>query len=574
MSEKSTPKINTWITHSQNRIFTGDRPTENINKLSTLRNEPVSFCMGYRSDYVKRADEKIPDLPFTVAVESGELEVSVYKVGYLPVSASECEDGEDGTCPDILMKKITNPVIAAGDVHLPYYEVGERHLLNASCIRNGSVYFTVNERGKAVSPGDYEIIVKVICLTTGAEIRRHRVSLRVIDACLPENDLIYTNWFHYDALVDYFGVKLYSDEFFKILESYVRNAALHGMTALLTPAFTPALDTPVGMSRMNVQLVKVKVADGKYEFDLSLLERFLDLAKDCGIKWIEHCHLFSQWGADSAINIYAEENGEEKLIFGWDTPADSEEYAAFMKAYIPEFLALAEKKGFGGRVLFHISDEPKEFQAQAYEKALNVVKELVGDNVRGDALSDYNFYEKGLVKRPIVATKSAEDYDGRCDDWMLYYTGGTPDDRLSNRLVGSSPLKTRMIGLQMFRYDSKGFLHWGYNFYYGRMTHGIFDPAKDPYGYRNIPGASYLVYPGFDVPCLPSVREKQMGDAVSDYRALRLLESLVGRDKTLKICAGALGTDDIDIYTLPSEPSALIKMRASVNAEIEKNVNR
>jgi len=572
MTEKSIPKIYTWITSSQKRIFTGDRPEASLESISAMRNEPVSFCLGYRSDYVKRCDEKTPDLPIAFQVESEGIDVSVYKVGYVPVTAEECEDGESGVCPEILIRKKTNPEIKAGDDHLAFYEEGEKHILNVSCLKAGSVYFTVNEEGKPLPAGDHEIKIKVISLTDGKEVTSHILKLHIVDACLPENDLIYTNWFHYDALVDYFGVKLYSEEYFDLLERYIRNAALHGMTALLTPAFTPALDTPVGMKRMNVQLVKVKVADGGYEFDMTLLERFMKLAKDSGIKWIEHCHLFSQWGATSAINIYADVDGEEKQIFGWDDAADGERYAEFLRAYIPEFLKAAERQGFGNNILLHISDEPKEHQAGAYARALASVKELIGDRVMGDALSDYHFYEKGLVQLPIVDTCRANDFDGRCDNFMLYYTGGRPHSGLSNRLVGSSPMKTRMIGAQLFRYNAKGFLHWGYNYYYGRMTHGVFNPAIDPYGYRNMAGASYLVYPGFDRTCQPSIREKQMGDAVSDYRALRLLESLVGRAETLKICAHALGVDSADVFELPSDPLAIVKMREAVNKAIEENI--
>ena len=570
--ETSYMGIKTWIASSQERIFSGEMPRADFEKLSAMKNEPFSFCLGYRSDYVKGEREKTPDLPISIEIESSGLDVSVYKVGYVPLMAEECEDGECGACPEILMKKKTNPEIKIGDEHLPFYEVGEKHLLNVSCVKTGSVYITVNEGGKTVPAGDYDIIVKVISLTTGEEIDRHTVKAHIIDATLPETDLIYTNWFHYDAITDYFGAELYSEEYFTILESYVKNAALHGMTALLTPAFTPALDTPVGMKRMNVQLVKVRVKNGKYEFDMSLLERFLRMAKASGIKWIEHCHLFSQWGATSAINIYGEVDGEEKQIFGWDDSASGERYAEFLGAYIPEFLALAEKVGFGNNILFHISDEPKEHHAEAYAKALGVVKGLIGDRVMGDALSDYHFYEKGLVGLPIVDACRAGDFDGRCDNFMLYYTGGRPFAGLSNRLVSSSPIKTRMIGTQIFRYNAKGFLHWGYNYYYGRMTHGVFDPATDPCGYRNMPGASYLVYPGFDKTCQPSIREKQMSDAMNDYRALRLLESLVGREETLKICAEALGTDEVDVYTLPSDPTAIIKMRASVNAAIEGKI--
>ena len=202
MMEANRFAIKTWITSSQKRIFTGDRPEKSMEKISALRNEPVSFFLGYRSDYVKPDNEKTPDLPITFEIESDGLEVSVYKVGYLPVAAEECEDGTKGVCPEILIRKKTNPEIKTGDIHLAYYEEGEKHILNVSCIKTGSAYFTVNEEGKDIPAGDYNITVKVICLTTGKEIDRHTVKLHVVDASLPENDLIYTNWFHYDAIVD------------------------------------------------------------------------------------------------------------------------------------------------------------------------------------------------------------------------------------------------------------------------------------------------------------------------------------------------------------------------------------
>ena len=74
MTEKSTPKIYTWITSSQKRIFSGDKPEKDIENISAMRNEPISFCLGYRSDYVKRDDEKTPDLPITFGIKISLIE--------------------------------------------------------------------------------------------------------------------------------------------------------------------------------------------------------------------------------------------------------------------------------------------------------------------------------------------------------------------------------------------------------------------------------------------------------------------------------------------------------------------
>ena len=532
-----TPHILTWITSSQQRIFSDMMPTPDYKAASVLRNEPFSFCLAYRSDYKKSDTEKIPDLPISVRATCEGLPVAAYKLGFVPVHAYDCEDGGEsrGMCPDILLPRSADPTIVTGDCRLTYYEQNEPNQLNVSCISTNGLLFTVNEDGSMLAAGDYRVEIVVTDLRDATEIARHTLDLHVIDACLPENDLIYTNWMHYDCIADYHGVKLYGNAYFQVLARYVKNAVRHGMTTLLLPAFTPPLDTCEGEERTNVQLVKIYEENGTYRFDFSLLARFVRLVRRCGIQRFEHSHLFSQWGAYSAPNVYVQRDGSSVLRFGWKTDASGEEYASFLRAYIPAFLAEAERLGIADTLLFHVSDEPKINQIDSYMRAINLVRELIGDRLIGDALSSYEFYSEAGVRCPIVATHSIQPFDGNCDELMLYYTGGTPDVLLSNRLLFSSPQKTRILGLHLFRYRAKGFLHWGYNYYYGRMSHGFFDPKVDPYGYRNIPGASFLVYPAQNGEVLPSLREKQMCDAVNDRRALKLLESKIGYDAVLAL---------------------------------------
>ena len=82
-------------------------------------------------------------------------------------------------------------------------------------------------------------------------------------------------------------LSVFSDRFFDILKNYVSTAARNGMNMLLTPAFTPPLDTPLNCERMTVQLVGVERETGRYRFDFSLIhtaQRDLDLPgikRDC-----------------------------------------------------------------------------------------------------------------------------------------------------------------------------------------------------------------------------------------------------------------------------------------------------
>ena len=452
---------------------------------------------------------------------------------------------------------------------MPYYEEGEKHTLLASGKATGALLFTVNEEERELPAGDYTLRVEIVELKGGALVAEKEFSLRVLPRSLGKSKLIYTNWFHYDCLADFHGLVPFTDEYYALLEKYFRQATRHGQSMILTPAFTPALDTPVGGERMRVQLVGITVgADGEYRFDFSRLERFMRLADACGFTYFEHCHLFSQWGAAHAPNIYATVAGEERRIFGWETDAAGEEYGKFLRAYLTELLAWSGKIGYGDRIFFHISDEPSAEHEESYRRAVAAVADLLAGNPCGDALSHYEYYEKGYVALPIVHTLRAPDFDGRCDSMMLYYTGG--EGRSANRRIDDAPARTRILGLHLYRYGARGFLHWGYNFYYGNMASGLFDPHAEPCFYKNMPGVTYLAYPT-QGGVTPSLREKYMKEAINDHRALCLLEEYIGREGVLALCRDFFG-GTADYLTIPATATEMLAFRELINREIEKHL--
>ena len=79
---------------------------------------------------------------------------------------------------------------------------------------------------------------------------------------------------------------------------------------------------------------------------------------------------------------------------------------------------------------------------------------------------------------------------------------------------------------------------------------------------------TYVVYPDTDGAPLPSLREKQMLAATLDYRALRLLEGLVGREETLALCENILG-EKISVTAVPKDGDTLLTLREAVNKRIE-----
>ena len=78
-------------------------------------------------------------------------------------------------------------------------------------------------------------------------------------------------------------------------------AVSYGVNMLLTPLFTPPLDTAVGGERTCVQLIDVILTeDGSYQFGFDRLEQWISLCDKCGVRYLEFSHLFTQWGAAHA----------------------------------------------------------------------------------------------------------------------------------------------------------------------------------------------------------------------------------------------------------------------------------
>src|SRR5690606_18303693 len=199
-----------------------------------------------------------------------------------------------------------------------------------------------------------------------------------------------------------YGVEVFSEAHWQMIEAYASNAARHGVNLLLTPLFTPPLDTAIGHERPTVQLVGVeKDSADTYRFDFSLLDRWVNMCERIGIRYFEFSHLFTQWGAKHAPKIVAQVNGEPVRIFGWDTDATGAEYEDFLDQFLPELTAFIRERGLEQRVFFHVSDEPMMEHMEYYRQASRILKKHLSAFPFLDALSDYEFYKHGLVEIPI-----------------------------------------------------------------------------------------------------------------------------------------------------------------------------
>lgn len=395
-------------------------------------------------------------------------------------------------------------------------------------------------------------------------------SVEVIPAVLPDQELIRTEWFHGDCVADYYHVEVFSEEHWELLRKQIACAAEYGINMLLTPVFTQPLDTAVGGERTTIQLVDVARNNGVYSFGFDKLDRWVRMCRECGIQYFEIAHLYTQWGAEHCPKIMATVDGEYRRIFGWDTAATGEDYRNFLAAFLPALTARLEALGVDKKhAYFHVSDEPGEAHLPQY----NACKEQIAPYLEGytimDALSDFDFYQKGVCRHPVVASNHVTPFlEHHVPDLWVYYCC-SQGYQVSNRFFSMPSARNRIIGTQFYKCQIAGFLQWGFNFYNSQFSLRHLDPFAVTDADIAFPsGDAFMVYPGPDGTPWKSIRLLVFAEALNDLRAFRLLESLTSREYVLELMEGGL-SKEITFFEYPHEADYLLDLRARVNQEIK-----
>ncbi|MDF2835150.1 MAG: hypothetical protein K0Q63_790, partial [Paenibacillus sp.] len=291
-----------------------------VNSGTSLWNEVYSFQVAYRSQ------ETLKNIRIAVQSEWSTY-IELRTVGHAPSELPTYPNPDEGYLrttpglyPDILVPLEEGAHAVAGQWR--------------------SVWVTVDLPPMRVAGNSGRrasgTIVLSFATQDGKQLGEARHELDVLPAELPPQKLLHTQWFHSDCIATQYGVEVFGEEHWRLIEAYASNAVRHGINLLLTPLFTPPLDTAIGHERPTVQLVAVeKYGADSYRFDFGLLDRFVDMCDRIGIGYFEFSHLFTQWGAKHAPKIMAKVNGEDKRIFGWDTDAAGDEYRSFLDQFLP-----------------------------------------------------------------------------------------------------------------------------------------------------------------------------------------------------------------------------------------------
>lgn len=538
------------------KVFPAIVPDKTIRKGSVLRNEIYSFQAAYYSDEFWSDIEIGIDSPLAEHIRVRQVEL--VPVDYLPALDDDALLTVPGMAPDLLNELWQNRIMTATN-------------------QWRSLWITVDVPSHA-APGKFPI--RIIFTRIAPDGKRKIMAmpvleLEIMDAVLKEQKLYVSHWFHSDCIAGFYGLEIFSEKHWEYCEKFIRNAVAHGMNTLLTPLFTPPLDTQVGGERPTVQLVKIKEENGEYHFDFSLLERWIDMAQGCGIKRFEMAHLFTQWGAKATPKIVVDTPQGTKRIAGWDVPANDPGFERFLAEFLPALTGFLTAKGLRDKVFFHCSDEPRKKHLKSYAFASTLMRKYLKGFKIIDALSRIELFKHGYVDTPVVCEHHYAPYrDIVLPERWIYYCC-EPYTKYPNRFVHMPSARNRIFGTLMYCYDIDAFLHWGYNFYYSRFSRFKIDPFACTTAHHAFPaGDAFLVYPGENGIPLDSIRHEVFREALQDMRLLQLLENYYSRGELLRILNRFASGKELNLLDYPKTENAVLKLRRKLESMLDRALQR
>ena len=400
---------------------------------------------------------------------------------------------------------------------------------------------------KSDTEGIHDITVKIFKSDETFDeelIFEKNLKLEVSSVEIPEKNIFYLDlWQHLSSLARVYDVEYYSDEHFRIIESFMKPLADAGQKVcdLIVSDYSWAgqecfkiYDNQSSLYEYN--LIKPSIKNGKLQLDFSAFDRFIEICQKLGM--CEEINLFGiigNWNRGQ-FSVILEDFDEPIKVRVHDLDFSKFTFIRTKKMYAEYirliFEHLVEKNLWD--ITRVMADQPRNVgEVSEGEDLIRKIRDDVkikyaimhGDffeNYDGDTenfsiiLNEYIRVQNGGLK---MSDKS--NFQN-----MTWYVCWTPFNL--NQFVKSSLIESRLVGYMTYLFDMKGFLRWNYCLY----------PDSNDYRYRPdrwACGDMFFVYPGKSgVPEL-SLRFKQLSYGNMDYSFLRYCESKLGRCTVLEL---------------------------------------
>jgi hypothetical protein len=404
-----------------------------------------------------------------------------------------------------------NAVVRQAPAKFPDYLMKEKHIdIGEGTWQSVWLTFCIPEDA---APGDYlgNVTVKSVQGDQSMPVR-----LTVYPLVLPAaRHLKVTEWYTTDDFAKFHGIsKKYSPEWFGMLRKYADNMVAHRQNIFQVP-----------MSSITI----LTAGNGELAFDFSLFDQIAQVFWATGkMDYLETGELarFGE-GGFSSTEISLKDFPVKNSTTGETVTMKGQEVIPYL---LPAFEMHLRQKGWLEKTLFHVQDEPSHHNALKWIDISQYLHKYAPDLKRIDAVCTSFLFGNIDIAVPKLDHLDAGYEKYRMEQQkgteLWFYTVGIYQASMyPNKTIDMPLIDNRILHWLNYRYDLKGYLHWGWN----QWTD---NPYKDPDIHV---GDGWHVYPVRDG-VINSLRWEQMRNGIQDYEYFVMLENKV---RALKDSLGA-----------------------------------
>jgi len=502
------PALEHWFVDSLVKVFPDDTPEQNRLRTPSFpaaRNSNLSIQLALRSRRTL-GDLYVDALPLTgpgMPIES----IRVRWVCYVVVTSNTHDTPEEEL---VRQAPALFPDALLGDFPITLEKNKTR-----------SIWLTVHVPSDQEA-GEYQGRLR---LRQGKEtLASVPYTVTVYPATVPARiNLAVTNHFHLGTsrAEQFYGCTPLSDPWWQLVGNVARFLGSYHQTSVGA--------NPVMLARAEVQGGAIR-----YDFNdfIRFVETFAAAGVDGQIEGGNLLHRERRRDAPVMMTVWAVENGQAVRT---DLPASDPRAQRFLDTFLPALYRVLKQQGWTQKYLQGILDEPHQWERPVFVETARKVRRLM-PGVRTiepvGARQDLAFMEKTVdIWVPQLGT-----FDNKMDvlerhvkngGELWLYTCLAPRGRYPNRFIDYSLLKVRLLHWVNFKYNFRGFLHWGGD-YWGPKPFLDTQPVINEGRTYLPPGDAYITYPDrARLSLLSSIRLEQMREGIEDFG---LLDELAKKD--------------------------------------------
>ncbi|MCX8053078.1 MAG: DUF4091 domain-containing protein [Armatimonadetes bacterium] len=374
----------------------------------------------------------------------------------------------------------------------------------------------------------------IILKANGEEIAFNRIEAEVANVDLPDArdwSFFLNVWMNPATIARRHGVEVWSEEHFQLLCPYIEDLALHGQKTVVAPICYQ----PWGVQTRDPypNSIRWKKSNGKFEFDFTAFDRYIELHEQYGINRAIHCYTIVQGDKNGGnmIEFFDVDAGEIKLV---KAAVGDEFYTFAWGSFLKAFVEHLKRRDWLGRAYIGFDERSPETMEAAIdfiaEHAPELKVSLAGNTIEDlypkidDLALQIGFNERGVTEASpaersamgiaqLLRIDTLRSATKRATNMTTsFYVCSGPEH--PNTFLFSPLVESRMLPWLALQGEYDGFLRWSYN-----------DWPDDPYNHPEWgtwpTGDVFFVYPGENGP-VSSLRWEQLMEGIADYELAKI----------------------------------------------------